>query len=103
MAFSVLVTDPALADMHEAADFIWVESPGSERRWLANCWRAIETLEELPLRHALIPEADILGLPYRSLPLHTHRLIYRVDEQQFVVYLVRVYHGARRPLTLADV
>jgi plasmid stabilization system protein ParE len=103
MAFNVVVTDPAFADMEKAADFIWVESPGSARRWLSDYWRAIDTLEVLPLRHALIPEADILGLPYRSLPLHTHRLIYRVDEHRSVVYVVRVYHGARRPLTLEDV
>jgi plasmid stabilization system protein ParE len=103
MTFRVIVTDPAFADIEEAADYIWTESPGNARRWLSDCWRAIDTLKEMPHRNAVIPEADLLGLPYRSLPLHAHRLIYRIDEERSVVYIVRLYHGARRPLTIEDV
>ena len=96
------MTDLAFAEIEKAADFIWVESPVSARRWLSDCWRAIETLKEMPFRHALIPEADDLGIPYRSLSFHAHRLIYRVDEERSVVYVVLVYHGARKPLTLGE-
>lgn len=98
MIFRVIVSDTAFGDMEEAAEFIWSESPGNARRWLSDCWRGIYSLGEMPLRHALIPEADEIGLPYRSLPVSSHRLIYRVDEEKSVVYVVRVYHAARRPL-----
>ena len=102
MTFKVIVSDPACVDMEEAADFIWSESPGNARRWLAECWQYIHSLSEMPFRHALIPEAVEIGLPYRSLPFGSHRLIYRVDEQLLVVYVVRVYHAARKPLTSSD-
>lgn len=102
MTFRVIVTDPAFADIEEAADYIWLDSPGSARRWLSDCWQAIDTLKELPLRNPMIPEAGLLGLPYRSLLLHAHRLIYRVDEERALVYLVRVYHSARKALATED-
>ncbi len=103
MAFRVILTDPAFVDVEEAANFIWAESPVNARRWLADFWWAVDSLKEFPFRHALIPEADAIGIPYRSLPVHSHRLVYRVDEERSVVYVVRVYHGARKPLKLEDI
>lgn len=103
MTFRVVVTDPAMADMEEATDFMWEVSPIDARRWLSDCWDVIDSLKDLPLRHPLIPESDALGLSYRSIHVHRHRVIYRVDEQRSIVYVVRVYHGARKPLHLADI
>ena len=102
MAFRVILTDPALAEVEEAADYIWDESPVNARRWLTEFWQAVETLRNMPSRHALIPEAETIGIPYRSLPHHSHRIIYRIVEEQAVVYIVRVYHSARKPLGKED-
>ena len=64
--------------------------------------KAIQSLAEMPLRFALIPEADELKRPLRSFPHHSHRVIYQVDEQAQTVSMLRVYHSARAPLQLED-
>lgn len=46
----------------------------------------------------LFPKPHLWGGPYRSLPYFSHRIVYRVDDQNAQVYVVRVYHSARRPL-----
>jgi len=103
MIFRVILTDLAVKDVETAADFIWAESPENCRRWLTEFWQAVDMLKSMPFRHALIPEAEPIGIPYRSVSVHSHRLIYRVDEKQSKVYVVRVYHGARKPLSFEDV
>lgn len=67
------------------------------------CKALILSLQEMPGRFPVIPEAEELGLPYRSALHHSHRVIFRVDAEKNTVYVVRVYHGARRPLTPEDV
>ena len=103
MAFRVILADPAFLDVEDAVDFIRADSPVNARQWLADFWMAVATLKEFPFRHALIPEAESIGIPYRSLFVHAHRLIFRVDEERATVYVVRVCHGARKPLNLEDV
>ena len=45
----------------------------------------------------------MLGKPYRSAQHYSHRLIYRIDEEASIVYVVRLYHGARKPLEPEDI
>lgn len=103
MAYKVLLSAPAEHDIKEATEFIAANSTVAASRWLHGLQEAILSLEEMPTRHALIPEAATLGMPYRSLPYFSHRVIYRVDEQNAQVFVVRVYHGARKPLAEEDV
>ena len=54
----------------------------------------------MPLRFALIPEADELKRPLRSFPHHSHRVIYQVDEPaQTVSISARLSLGARAAAT----
>ena len=79
-----------------------MESPSASRRWLIEFWQAIDSLKEMPFRAAIIPEAEAIGIAYRGLLLDPHRIIYRIDEDRSIVYVIRVYHGARRPLMRED-
>lgn len=103
MAFRVLLSAPAERDIEETVEFMVTNSPEAASKWLNGLQESLASLEEMPLRHALIPEAAILGKPYRSLPYVSHRIVYRVDDQSAQVYIVRVYHGARKPLEEEDV
>lgn len=103
MAYKVLLSAPAERDIKEAAGFIAANSTEAASKWLDGLQETIQTLEEMPVRHALIPETATLGMPYRSLPYFSHRVIYRVDEARAQVFVVRVYHGARKPLQNEDV
>ena len=103
MAFDVEITDPARDDIDDAVTFIAQNSPAAARRWKTALQTLILSLGEMPGRFAVIAEAEELGLPYRNAPHHSHRVIFRIDEVKNMVFVVRVYHGARRPLSPDDI
>ena len=102
MAFDVEITDPARDDIDDAVTFIAQNSRAAARKWKTALQALILSLQEMPGRFAVIAEARELGLPYRSAPHHSHRVIFRIDEEKNTVFVVRVYHGARRPLSRED-
>ena len=63
----------------------------------------ILSLQEMPGRFPIIAEAEALQIPYHSVPHYSHRVIFRIDAERNIVYVVRVYHGARHPLTHEDI
>jgi len=103
MAFDVEITDPARDDIDGAVTFIAQNSQASARKWKTTLQALILSLQEMPSRFTVIAEAGELGLPYHSAPHHSHRVIFRIDEQKNTVYVVRVYHGTRRPLSHEDI
>lgn len=103
MAFDIEITDPARDDIDDAVTFIAQNSPAAARKWKTALQALILSLQEMLGRFAIIAEAGELGLPYRSTPHHSHRVIFRIDEEKNTVFVVRVYHGARRPLSHEDI
>lgn len=89
-------------DVEEITDYIWSSSPGAAKRWQTGFWQVVKDLKRMPAKYALIPEAEDIGVPYRDVLHHSHRVVYRIEEEAAVIYIVRVYHGARRPLTKRD-
>jgi plasmid stabilization system protein ParE len=67
----------------------------------------IQTLEEMPLRCAVIPEVEELGFEARQLLFGrgrgVYRIIFRVLEGKRQVQILRVWHGSRHALTAEDV
>lgn len=103
MAFSIEITDPARDDIDASVMFIAQKSQSAARKWKTELQSLILSLHDMPGRFAVIPEAAELGVFYRSAPHHSHRVIFRIDEQKNTVYVVRVYHGARHPLTYEEI
>lgn len=103
MAYRVKFSFRAESDVREAAAYIRSDSPRAAQRWVLGLREAMAVLRDAPLSLPFIPETDRLGRPYRAIHYYSHRVIYRVDEENAVVYIVRVYHGARRPLEDGDV
>ncbi|MBV9470590.1 MAG: type II toxin-antitoxin system RelE/ParE family toxin, partial [Abitibacteriaceae bacterium] len=85
-------------DIAEAVAHIAEDSPPQASQWLDGLFTAIDTLGELPSRYAMIPESVTLSRPLRSLPYHSHRIIYEINEAKQLILVVRVYHSARKPL-----
>ncbi len=102
MAFNIRLTHVAQDDVAGTMEFLIGRSPEAAKRWLDGLFEAIESLGELPARHALIAEAARLKRPLRSLPYQSHRVVYEVDETRQIVSIVRVYHFARAPLRPED-
>ena len=103
MAFRIEITDLAEDDIDEAVTFIARDSVAAATKWQAGLETLILSLDELPNRFAIVPETDELQLSYRSAIYYSHRIVFRIDEVNGIVYVVRVYHGARRPLANEDV
>ncbi len=99
IAFDIEITDPARDDIDSAVTFLAQESRAAAARWKTALQALILSLQEMPGRFPVIPEASELQMPYRSVLHASHRVVFRIDEEKNVVYVVRVYHGARRPLT----
>ncbi|MCW3061718.1 MAG: plasmid stabilization system protein [Capsulimonas sp.] len=103
MTFRVEITDPAGDDIADAITFISRDSVEAAAKWFAGLQTLIFSLKESPGRFAVVPEAIELQTPYRSALYHSHRIVFRIDDANRIVYVVRLYHGARQSLTNDDV
>ena len=91
--YAVEITAAAEADLHRILEFIAQDAPETAQAWLLEAERHILTLESLPLRCAVVPEAADLGVPYRHLVLGNYRVVFRIDRR--TVWVLRVVHGAQ--------
>ena len=104
MAYAVKITDSALSDAEEYVRFLQEKTrePETPERWFRRLVAAIYSLEDMPQRCPVIPEAaEFAGefkVQLRHLIFRSHRIIFRIDEQTSQVTVLRVYHGARRKL-----
>jgi plasmid stabilization system protein ParE len=105
LAYKVEITDSALEDAEEYVEYIRLEKkePRAAERWFRGLVSAILSLEKFPFRCARIPEVEEFALELRHLIYHSHRIIYYVDSKRKIVKVLRVYHGARRPLREPDI
>ena len=110
MAYKVRLTAPAEADAYAAFERIREVAPRSAEKWLRGLFAAIQTLEEMPARCSLIPEATELAHPARQLlygkRTGIYRIIFDVQEQSEEgprVRVLRIWHGARDAITVADI
>lgn len=104
LAYDVKITDSALLDAQEYVQFIQYKKrePRAAERWFHDLLSAIFSLEELPSRYGLIPEASEFSFELRHLIVHSHRIIYRIDEADKSVKILRIYHGSCRRIRPAD-
>jgi len=110
MAYKVKLTMPAEADAYAAFKRIQEVAPRSAEKWLRGLFRAIRTLEEMPARCLLIPEAGEVGHAVRQLlygkGTGVYRIIFDVQEQAEDgprVRVLRIWHGSRDALTAEDI
>jgi toxin ParE1/3/4 len=89
----VEITAVAERDLREIRDYIARDKPAAAQRWYERLAKQIRSLETMPLRHEVIPEAQEIGIEYRHMLSGPYRMIYRVEKQRVIV--VRVIHGAR--------
>jgi len=102
MAFEIKVMPSAEADLADYFDYIAADSRRRAEDWFFAAWEKILSLNENPNRFAVIPESEELGLDLRHIIHYSHRIVFRVKETEGSVEVIRVYHGARKPLTPPD-
>jgi len=104
LIYKVIVQDSAAADARDYAIFLLEESKNQAiaARWLDELETVIAGLSDMPKRYKLIDEQEGFVIELRQLLHYAHRVIYHVDETERLVHIVRIYHGAKQPLSLDD-
>jgi plasmid stabilization system protein ParE len=104
MAFRVLVDPIALAEAEDSFRWMRRRAPQEAARWFVNLWRAIESLQVMPTRCSLAPEALALRRSVRQLLFgkapHVYRVLFVIVNDE--VRVLRIRHGARKGLGWHD-
>ena len=103
MAFEVLITDEAFADLDLIAAFIKRQaSINIARKWFAGIVNAIESLGEMPARCSVAEESAGLEREVRLL-LHgkryrRYKIYFTIDEETKTVRVFHIRHWAMKPV-----
>lgn len=95
--FRIIITPRAAADLEEIRDYIAERSPQSAPTMIGRLLDALEPLKRFP--HGTVVEQrrhDLLRQPVRSLVVKPYVIFFRVIDDERVVRVLRVRHGARR-------
>ena len=110
MVYKVKLTAPAEADAYAAFEYVREAAPRSAEKWLRELFAAIQTLDEMPARCLIIPEAEELGHAARQLLYGKRTGIYRIifdiqedSEEGPRVRILRIRHGAQDAITAQDI
>ena len=107
MAYRVSLSAPAETDAYAAFERIREAAPMHAEKWLIGLFAAIATLEEVPARCPVIPEAAELGFPARHLLYGkgrgVYRIIFDIREEERHVRVLRIWHSSRDAITADDV
>ena len=102
MAYAVRLADLAQAEAENYLAFIHSQSndPIAAEEWWTGLLVVLRSLQTMPARCPGLKSAAPDGSIRRQLIYHSHRIIFRVDETAKTVFVLRIYHGSRRPLIL---
>ena len=93
MGYKVILTPPAIEDLRVIAEYIAADNP--ERALTFGEELLTRALEagELPKAGRIVPE---VGDPtVRELIHKSYRIVYKIEVNAGVVYVVRIWHAAR--------
>lgn len=94
--YRVLMMPEAAADLTAAFDYIERDSPQNARAVIEALIQAVDSLTHLPHRYKVHLSARDQNRVVRSMPVPPYVVYYRVIEQDGVVRVLTVRHGARR-------
>ena len=109
MAYKIRLTSRAESDAYAAYDYIREDAPMRAETWLRGLFKAVFTLEQMPRRCKVIPEAEEIGLEVRQLlygrTSRSYRILFDIQEDSPEgprVRILRIWHGSRDSVCLTD-
>ena len=96
MAYKILFTEDALADLEVILDYVRADNPSAADRFGTSLLNYVELLESFPR----------MGVPVRRRPgvrkiFHSPvRIYYRLHEDRSLIEILHLWHGARKNPTL---
>lgn len=88
--FKVRITEAAWADVRDIRDWIRDDrGPEAADNFVDSMLARVETLERFPLRGAVPPELQALGIAeFRQQIVGIYRILYRIDEDRVSIVLI---------------
>jgi plasmid stabilization system protein ParE len=95
-AYRVIISPEASTDLQTIHAFIANDSPNNAATMIERILDAIELLKEVPHRTAVERQSRKIKHPVRSLPVKPYVIFFRAIDDEKVVRILTVRHGARR-------
>jgi len=99
MAWVAVWTHAAVRDLHAAHEHVGKRGRAQGRGFARAIRRSVEHLESHPMIGMVAPDLEPEGR-YRHLIEPPYRIIYRLDEDEERIIILRVWHGRRDPASL---
>jgi plasmid stabilization system protein ParE len=93
MGFQVFLSKDALSDLERIVAYIAPHNPVAARRLGDDLLDAAFSLSNMPGRGRMVPEFRRPEL--REVVVRSHRVIYRIQENEECLEIVRFWHAAR--------
>ena len=94
--YRVRLSSEAASDLESIHSFISRDSPQNAAGMVERILAAIETLETFPHRTVLERQSKKIRHPVRSLPVHPYVVFFRALDDERIVRILTIRHGARR-------
>ena len=95
-AFRIILSPEAAADLQAIHEYISHDSPRNAARMVDRILEAVAKLEIIPHRNVIEHQSRKIRHPVRSLPVRPYVVYFRVLEEEHVVRVLTIRHGARR-------
>jgi plasmid stabilization system protein ParE len=96
--FRIIMRKQAATDLEKIFTTIARSSPQSAPEFIERILDAVDGLEIFPHRNVVEGQKPNKRGPVRSLPVPPYLVFFRVVDSQRIVRILRIRHGARRPL-----
>ena len=102
MEYRLEITDPAYEDLDEILTYITKKlySPEGAARFAEAVNDCYGRLKKHPFMYALADMPELAKKDYRRAPVQNYLILYTVDESAKVVYIHRIFYGARNYIEL---
>lgn len=97
MAFDVVLSDEAKANIVAISDYIAQDSGENALRWEDRLRERLRSLSHSPTAHEVAYRAEVVGREIRHTFFGVYRVLYTIADASVVVLTIR--HGARQPLS----
>lgn len=95
MAYKIVKTDSFQRDLDAAVAYIAssLENKSAARSLLDAAEKVYDNLEHMPFMYEACRDPYLHGTGFRKAVVHNYVIIYKVDEEQETVYILRLFHG----------
>lgn len=97
-AYRILLAKQAASDLERIFGYVASQAPDAAPALVRKVLDSVENLRTFPHRTVVDGQSARVPHPVRSLPCESYMVYFRVLDAQRVVRIVRVRHGAQRPL-----